>query len=151
MTFTFSPANSTFGGRQPSDISAQSAKMKIPRHPICDLQSRYETFFGNATMHSKLSRLSRDLSPYAVEPLPGSGGKHVEPTHFKLMLDCAQICITSADFMARQSAHHTHICAECAEICNACADSCEQVGDMDTCVQACRKCAQTCGAMGQRA
>ena len=78
-----------------------------------------------------------------------AGGKHVEQTHFKLMMDCAQICITSADFMLRQSAHHKHICAECADICNACADSCEAVGDMQMCVEACRKCAQSCGAMGQ--
>ena len=78
-----------------------------------------------------------------------AGGKHVEPAHFKLMMDCAQICITCADFMLRQSEHHQHICAECAEICNACADSCEAVGDMETCVEACRKCAQSCGAMGQ--
>ena len=77
------------------------------------------------------------------------GGAHVEQKHFKLMMDCAQICMVSADFMLRKSDHHPHICAECAEICNACADSCEAVGDMDLCVQACRKCAQSCGAMGQ--
>ena len=85
------------------------------------------------------------LSNHCLE----AGGKHVEPKHFKLMLDCAQICITSADFMLRQSDHHQHICAECAEICTACADSCEAVGDMQTCVDACRKCAASCGAMGQ--
>ena len=79
-----------------------------------------------------------------------AGGKHVEPAHFKLMMDCAQICQVSADFMLRQSEHHKHICAECAEICGQCADSCEQVGDMQDCVDACRKCAQTCGAMGER-
>ncbi len=77
------------------------------------------------------------------------GGKHVEQSHFKIMMDCAQICITSADFMARQSDHHPHICAECAEICEACATSCEAVGDMQECVDACRKCAASCGAMGQ--
>jgi len=27
------------------------------------------------------------------------GGKHAEPAHLRLMLDCAQICQTSADFM----------------------------------------------------
>ncbi len=76
------------------------------------------------------------------------GGKHVEPTHFRLMLDCAQICATSADFMLRGSAHHTHICRECAEICAKCADSCEQVGGMEECVRACRACAESCSEMG---
>lgn len=76
------------------------------------------------------------------------GGKHVEPEHFRLMINCAEICQTSANFMLSQSALHEVICAACAEVCTACADSCEQVGDMDDCVRACRECAQRCEAMG---
>jgi len=75
------------------------------------------------------------------------GGAHVEAKHFRLMLDCAEICQTSANFMLRGSAHHTHVCAECADICEDCARSCEQVGGMDECVEACRKCAASCRAM----
>ena len=75
------------------------------------------------------------------------GGAHVEANHFRLMLDCAEICQTSANFMLRGSAHHTHVCAECADICEDCARSCEQVGGMDECVEACRKCAASCRAM----
>ena len=79
------------------------------------------------------------------------GGQHVEPAHFRLMLDCAQICQTSADFMLRGSEHHAHVCRECAEICAKCADSCEAVGDMEECVKACRTCAESCGKMAQMA
>ena len=75
------------------------------------------------------------------------GGRHTEPVHFRLMLDCADICGAAARFMARGSDHHVHLCRECAEICRACADSCEQVGDMDECVQACRRCADSCEKM----
>lgn len=75
------------------------------------------------------------------------GGRHTEPTHFKLMLDCADICQTAANFMARGSDHHRHICRECAEICRACAASCEELGDMDECVAACRRCADECEKM----
>ena len=75
------------------------------------------------------------------------GGAHVEPNHFRLMLDCAQICAVSADFMLRNSPHQGHICRECAEICDGCAASCEALGDMDDCVAACRACAQSCRAM----
>ena len=75
------------------------------------------------------------------------GGKHTEPHHFKLMMDCAAICQTAADFMARGSEHHKHLCRECAEICRACAASCEQVGDMQACVDACLRCAASCEAM----
>lgn len=79
------------------------------------------------------------------------GGKHVETHHFKLMLDCAQICATSADFLLRKSSLHAHICAACATICAACAKSCEEVGDMDECVAACHACAESCRKMGAQA
>lgn len=80
-----------------------------------------------------------------------TGGKHTEPAHFRLMMDCVEICQTSANFMLRGSKHHAHICRECAEICKQCADDCERVGDMDECVAACRKCAQSCSEMAQGA
>jgi len=79
------------------------------------------------------------------------GGAHVEPEHFRLMLDCAEICQTAANFMLRSSKHHPHVCAECADVCEDCAKSCEAVGDMDDCVAACRRCAQTCSQMAKMA
>ena len=75
------------------------------------------------------------------------GGRHTEAQHFKLMMDCAQICAVAIDFMARKSEHHQHICRECAEICRACAASCEQLEGMEDCVAACRKCAESCEKM----
>lgn len=78
-----------------------------------------------------------------------AGGQHTEPEHFKLMINCAEICQTSANFMLSGSAHHAVICNACAQICEACADSCEQIGDMDACVQACRRCADSCNQMAQ--
>lgn len=75
------------------------------------------------------------------------GGKHAEQKHFTLMMACAEICRTSAHFMLLGSAHHRHLCAECAEICVECADDCERVGDMDECVKACRRCAESCRKM----
>lgn len=76
-----------------------------------------------------------------------SGGKHVEPEHFRLMLSCAEICQTSANFMASTSPLHQRLCEVCAEVCEACAKSCERIGDMDECVQACRRCAESCRRM----
>lgn len=75
------------------------------------------------------------------------GGKHVEPEHFKLMLDCAKICETSACLQRSGSQFSAQLCAVCADICDACADSCEKMGDMDECVAACRKCAESCRQM----
>lgn len=75
------------------------------------------------------------------------GGRHAEPAHIKLMLDCAEICQTAINFMARESDHHQHICRECAEICRSCAASCEQLDGMENCVEACRRCADACDRM----
>ena len=79
------------------------------------------------------------------------GGKHTEPSHMRVMLDCAEICQTALNFMARSSAQHAAVCRACAEICRACADSCEQLGDMQECVEACLKCAESCERMAAMA
>lgn len=75
------------------------------------------------------------------------GGKHVEPEHFKLMLACAEICQTSANFMLMGSQQHQQVCGVCAQVCEACAQSCEQLEDMQECVEACRRCADSCRQM----
>lgn len=90
----------------------------------------------------------------AAQVLHGGGrAGHDETAHLVALMDCAQITITSVDFMARRSPHHTHVCAECAEICEACAKLCEghpnPDGQMKHCAEACRHCAETCRAMGQ--
>jgi hypothetical protein len=38
------------------------------------------------------------------------GGTHTDPQHMRLMLDCAEICQTALNFMARNSDHHAVIC-----------------------------------------
>jgi hypothetical protein len=76
-----------------------------------------------------------------------TGGKHVEPAHFRLMMACAEICRTSAHFMLVNTPHHKHTCKECAEICAECARDCERIGGMDECVAMCRACAQSCRKM----
>lgn len=72
------------------------------------------------------------------------GGEHARPQHLRLMLDCAAICSTTADFLARKSQFHTQLCAFCAEICETCGADCEKVGDMQPCVDACRNAAGVC-------
>lgn len=77
------------------------------------------------------------------------GGRHAEVEHVRLLLDCAQICQTSADFMTRGSPLHHLTCGACAEICRACAESCRQLGgaDMQTCAETCERCAESCARM----
>lgn len=75
------------------------------------------------------------------------GGKHVKAKHFRLIMSCAEICQTSANFQLSGSPFHHRVCEVCAEICEACADDCEKLGDMGECVVACRECADSCRQM----
>jgi hypothetical protein len=75
------------------------------------------------------------------------GGKHVEPAHFTLMINCAKVCETCATLQSTNSEFSFHICQLCADICDACAKDCERVGDMDACVTACKRCAESCREM----
>ncbi len=80
----------------------------------------------------------------------GLGGKHAESHHITMLLDCAEICQTSANFMLRGSHLHTQTCAVCAEVCRACEEECRRMGDddmMQKCAEACRRCAESCERM----
>lgn len=80
----------------------------------------------------------------------GMGGKHADQQHMVLLLDCAEICQTSANFMLRGSQFHARECGVCAEVCAACAQSCEAMGDdsqMKACAEECRTCAESCKRM----
>ena len=71
--------------------------------------------------------------------------------HIRSMMDCAQICLVTADFMTRRSEHGKHLARECAEICRECAESCGQHPQADhhmkMCAEACRACAEECAKM----
>lgn len=78
----------------------------------------------HAGLHRQVPALLPDLFGMAMNHCLESGGKHVEPKHFRLMMACSEICRTSVHFMLMNSAHH-----------------------MDGCVEACRLCAESCRAM----
>ena len=78
------------------------------------------------------------------------GGRHAEADHVTLLLDCAQVCATSADFMLRGSTLHAETCRACAVVCERCAQDCEKMGDdpmMRQCAETCRRCAKSCQQM----
>ena len=85
--------------------------------------------------------------PYCLQ----MGGHHAEPNHIRLMMDCAEICQTSANFMLRGSPFHPLTCGACAEVCRACAELCRSLGDddehMSHCAEVCDHCADHCEAM----
>jgi hypothetical protein len=78
------------------------------------------------------------------------GGHHAESAHIVLLADCAQICETSAGFMARGSERHAVTCRACEEICRACARSCSSMAgdaEMERCAAICNRCAESCRQM----
>jgi hypothetical protein len=82
------------------------------------------------------------------------GGEHAKPEHIRLLMDCAEICQTSANFMLRGSEMHGVTCSACAEVCTRCAQDCERFGDdamMKACAERCRSCAQSCQEMAAMA
>jgi len=80
------------------------------------------------------------------------GGEMCEATHIRLLMDCAEICQTSANFMLRASDLHPYTCATCAQVCEQCKAACERFSDNDQmrlCADACQRCADSCHYMAE--
>ena len=82
------------------------------------------------------------------------GGRFAAPAHIRILMDCAQLCTVTADFMARASSFHDRTCTLCAELCRRCAESCDQVAGNDQlikqCAELCRRCAESCDRMASK-
>ncbi len=82
------------------------------------------------------------------------GGRHATPHHIRLLTDCAQMCTTAADYMARESSLHDRVCGLCSEMCRLCAESCEQTAGNDQmikqCAELCRRCLGSCERMASK-
>lgn len=93
-----------------------------------------------------------DICAEAIQHCLEKGGEHAAPGHIRLLIDCAQICHTSEDFMLRGSELHPATCEACARICEECAESCEELDAdpmMKECAEHCRRCAESCRAMAR--
>jgi hypothetical protein len=79
------------------------------------------------------------------------GGKHSESEHLNLLMDCARICNTNAEFMLRNSTYYPQTCGLTADICDECADTCDRFDDdfMKECSSVCRRCAESCREMAR--
>ena len=80
------------------------------------------------------------------------GGNHVAERHLALLLDCAEMCQTTANSLLRRSPQHAVICEACARICEACASDCAafaQDRQMQRCATTCRDCAASCRDMAK--
>lgn len=96
----------------------------------------------------KANRACLETLRYCLE----KGGPHAAPAHVRLLMDCAEICQMTANFMLRGSAVHGVACGACAEVCERCVESCETFsGDskMAACAETCRSCAKSCREMAK--
>ena len=72
--------------------------------------------------------------------------EHAAAAHITTLLDCAEICQTSAHVMSRGSDMHGAVCATCADACERCAEACDQFPEdelMQRCAEICRRCAES--------
>lgn len=77
------------------------------------------------------------------------GGHHAEFSHIASLLDCLEVCITTADLAGRGSPVAPALIQVCAEVAEDCADSCDEHSqgadpEMERCAAACRDLAEWC-------
>lgn len=80
------------------------------------------------------------------------GGEHGDVNLVGVLLDCAEMCHVSANFMLRGSPYHVITCAACAELCRGCEEACREFGDdeqMAHCADVCAACAERCDRMSE--
>jgi hypothetical protein len=102
------------------------------------------------TRSHEYTRQCTDCSIVCLETLNhclNIGGEHKQRSHLKLLRDCAELCVTTANFLATDSFYRTELAMVCAEICDSCALNCEQFEEdaqMRLCANACLACAVSC-------
>jgi Domain of Unknown Function (DUF326) len=77
-------------------------------------------------------------------------GKKEHLTSLRTCQDCATICSSAAQIVARGGPFSNTICTACAEACSSCGKECEKFTDdqhMKSCAEECRKCEKVCRAM----
>ena len=79
-----------------------------------------------------------------------TGGEHADVNVVGVLLDCAELCQVSANFMLRGSPFHAVTCAACAELCRACDEVCRSLADdeqLEHCASVCAACGDSCEIM----
>jgi hypothetical protein len=103
-------------------------------------------------MHQAIQECEKchDVCLQAISHGLRKAGRYADPSHVTTLLDCVDMCATSANFMLRDSARHRRTCELCAEVCDACAKSCATFPDdeeMRRCEAECHRCAESCRRM----
>jgi len=91
------------------------------------------------------SRLCMETTRHSLQ----KGGAHAAPGHIAILLDCADLCQSTATSMMRGSPIHAVLCDACAKACEACSEDCASLDEeqMQRCAASCRDCAASCRMM----
>jgi formylglycine-generating enzyme required for sulfatase activity len=79
-------------------------------------------------------------------------GRWADEEHVRPLMDCADVCTTSGNFLRRMSRMSWRLCDVCGEICEQCADLCDRYPKdeiMARCARACRDCSNACQEMAK--
>lgn len=68
----------------------------------------------------------------------------IEPAHVRLLINCAEICHTTATAILVGAPLLKPTCRVCAKVCRRCAADAERHGGMEECAQASQRCADFC-------
>ncbi len=71
------------------------------------------------------------------------GGERRRAEHISSMLNCAELCLTTAHFLLSNSLFYTAICQVCADVCTRCKELCASMGEGES-ANACQACAESC-------
>jgi hypothetical protein len=112
---------------------------------------------GEHHMNDKMQQcieLCRDCHAMCMQTIAHGlklGGRHAVPDHIRLLMDCAQMCTTTVDYMLRGSSFHDRVCRLCSDLCAQCGQDCVKVAGDDQlikrCIEVCRQCAESCERM----
>jgi len=75
------------------------------------------------------------------------GRRAAGSTHVRTLLDGAELCQTTADFILSGSEFFERLCAICTDVLERCAEICDEFGEdgqLKACADACRRCAASC-------
>lgn len=98
---------------------------------------------GHLEVLQRCAQTCSETLSYCLE----QGGDHAEADHVLALVDCAEVCNFTANFVARDSELTASLLEACADACKRCEESCEEFGDdetMENCANACRECYDAC-------
>jgi hypothetical protein len=99
---------------------------------------------------TRCSIICRETIQHCLE----KGRTYSYPIPIKTLMDCAELCQMTTQFLLNRSSFQERSCLFCAEVCDVCEKNCNQLAEdpqLQACAEACARCSEVCRMMGIRA